>query len=344
MEDSPAVVSYEDLASIEDEFEEVDAEIMRKQYALSTQIYAKRSQAVRKILNFWPLVVEQAPPEIDQWIQPHDSRIFAESLLNVEVRRPELDDGGAGNPRSISVKFEFKPNDDFEDTELEKTFSYRRARDGWTGLVSEPVKVHWKKGKDLTEGLTDGAVALFEARTKIGDMTATGLPEYTALKKKVDKWNGSNTSFFTWFGWVSQRRWVSAEESEKAVEEYKQGKERRKTRSETKEVEAEIAEAAEDDEEEDEFDDEAVEVHQMGEELAISFAEELWPSAIKFFTQAQEDEISEPDFEDDDDEEDDRDGDEPVDFRALVQDKGDKVRPRESTGGAALPNKKQKKK
>jgi hypothetical protein len=309
---------------------------VRKQYELTSSIYAKRAAAIKKIPNFWPLVLEQAPLEIDQYIQPHDSRIFAESLINIEVRRPELDGGKAGNPRSLSIKFEFTPNEDFEDTVLEKHFWYRRAADGFVGLVSEPVKIHWKEGKDLTEGLTDGAVALFEARKRIGDMTAKGLPEYTALNKKVESWNGMNTSFFTWLGWVSGRRWISTEESEKAVEEYKAEKEKRKAG-----VKPEIP----DEPEEAEVDDEDVEVHQAGEELAISFAEELWPNAIKFFTEAQEaDDISEADFEDDDMDGLEEDGDdEPIDIRALVQDKGGKSRTRDSTGGAGPPSKKQKK-
>ncbi|KAK3707663.1 hypothetical protein LTR37_012011 [Vermiconidia calcicola] len=345
-----APVSYEDLAFIEDEFEEVDTEIssllphnlnVRKQYELSASLYAKRSAAASKIPNFWSLVFEQAPVEIDQYVQPHDSRIFAESLISFDVRRPELDTTGSGNPRSISVKFEFKPNDDFEDTVLEKTFWYRRSRDGWAGLVSEPVKIRWKKGKDLTEGLTDGAIALWEARKKIGDTTAKGLPEYTALKKKVESWNGMNTSFFTWFGWVSGRRWVSAEESEKANAEYAELKQKRKAG-------ARVDVPDDEDDAEADIHDDDVEVHQAGEELAISFADDLWPNAIKLFTQAQEDdeEISEADFEDLDGEdmEDDEDGDgEPVDIRALVQDKGAKGRSRDSTGSTGPPSKKTKK-
>lgn len=284
---------------------------VRKQYELSASVYAKRAEAIARITNFWPLVLEQAPLEIDQYIQPHDSRIFNESLINFEVRRPELDVKGSGDPRSLHFKFEFRPNDDFEDTVLEKTFWYRRAKDGWTGLVSEPVRVNWKTGKDITQGLTDMARALFEARTKAGDMTATNLPEYKALKEKVEHWNGMNTSFFTWFGSVSGRRWVSEEESIKANEEEDARKEKRKA-----------GQKVEQPEEAESGDDELVEVHQAGDELAIALAEDLWPNATRFFTQAQEmEEMSDEDFEEDDEEMDgaEDDGeDEPVDIRALV--------------------------
>ncbi|KAK4501743.1 hypothetical protein PRZ48_007552 [Zasmidium cellare] len=336
-----AQVSYEDLALLEDEFEEVDSEIMRKQYELTKPLYTKRATAITKIPSFWALVLEQAPPEIDQFIQPSDSRIFAESLLNLTVTRPELDAGGAdASPRSLKIRFEFKENEDFEDTVLEKEFWYRRAKDGWVGLVSEPVKVHWKKGKDLTEGLGDAAIKLWEARKKGGDMLKKEGKEYDEVKKLVEHLQGgASTSFFTWFGWVSGRRWVSAEESAAAQKEYREKIERRKKGEKVEEPE-------EDEENEEEKfaanDDSDVEVHEAGEELAIGIAEEVWPNAIKFFTQAQEiEEMSDLEFEDDDEEDDDDEAEgEPVDIRALVQDKG-KTRKRMSDGPG--PSKKAKK-
>ena len=318
---------------------------MRTQYQLSQSAYAKRAEAISQIPNFWPLVLEQAPLDVDQFIQSSDSRIFSESLLRLEVTRPEIEKGSAtatGNsPRSLRIKFTFTPNDDFEDTELEKTLWYRRASDGWTGLVSEPVPIRWKKSKDLTEGLVDGAVALWKARKKTDDMMNRSLPEYTALRKKVEHLNGSNTSFFTWFGWVSGRRWVSAEESERANKEHQARKEARKQGEKVQTLEPD-----EDDNDEDGAganDDSEVEVHEAGEDLAISFAEDVWPNAIKFFTQAMEmEEMSEADFEDDDDLDDEEDiefGDgQPIDIRSLVQD-----RTRKRTNDGDGPSKKKKK-
>jgi hypothetical protein len=303
---------------------------VRKQYSLSKPIYAKRAEAIAKIPTFWPLVIEQSPLEVDQFIQPNDSRIFVESLESIEVSRHELDnDPTNGSARSFTLKFNFKPNDDFEETVLVKKFDYRRARDGATGLVSEPVKITWKKGKDLTEGLTDGAVALWDARKKKGDMTAKDIPEYDDLAKKVEHWNGSNTSFFTFFGWVSTRRWVSAEESAKATEEWSA---RQAARKRGEKVDAPQ-------EEEEDQDDENVEVHEAGEDLAISFADDIWPNAIKFFTLSQEidQEMSDLEFEENDDEDDDDEEGEAVDIRALVG----KGRKRDSDIGPS--SKKQKK-
>ncbi|CAK3933539.1 related to phosphatase 2a inhibitor [Lecanosticta acicola] len=328
-------VSYEDLAQIEDEFEEIDLEHVlmillqvRHHYELSKPAFAKRAEAIAKIPNFWPLVFEQAPPEIDQFIQPSDSRIFAESLLNLSVTRPELP---SGHPRSLSIRFEFKPNDFFEETVLEKHFSYRRAKDGWAGLVSEPVKITWKKGQDLTEGLVEDARKLFEARKGKGDMLARDLPEYQRLKKQVEHLNGAGTSFFTWFGFVSGRRWVSAEESEEANREHQQKKQKEEGKAKKQdEKEDEDGEAEEEDDDDDKEDDSDVEVHEAGEELATFLAEDLWPNAIKFFTSAQEiEEMSDIDFEEmdeDEGEEEDDDDNEPVDIRALVSEKGGRKR------------------
>lgn len=242
----------------------------------------------------------------------------------------------------MSFKFEFQPNEYFEDIAIEKTFWSRRAKGGWTGLVSEPVKIRWKEGKDLTEGLTDGAIALWEARKKIGDMSATGLPEYTALRKKVESWNEMNTSFFTWFGFVSGQKWISAEESEEATEDLDAQKAKRNA-GEKVLPPLDEAEAVAKAEEQAEQDDEAVEVHREGEELALAFAEDLWPNAIKYFTQAQEVdlEMSDADFEEGSDDDGDDAEEQPVDLRALVQDS--KGRGRDSLGTAGPPSKKQKK-
>ncbi|USW50915.1 Putative nucleosome assembly protein (NAP) [Septoria linicola] len=328
-------VTYEELASIESEFEDIDNEIMKKQYEMSKAAYAKRAAAISKIPNFWPLVIEASPPEIDGFVHPQDSKIFADSLTNISVTRHELDATPQGHPRSVTITLDFKENDFFTDSSLSKKFWYRRAQDGWVGLVSEPVKINWKKGQDPTEGLVDGAHALFEARKKTGDMASKGLPEYTALKKKTEHSNGQNTSFFSWFGFVSSRRWVSAEEAKKADAEHTSRLEARK-RGEKVEVPEE-----EDDEEDEDNGDQAVEVFDNGDDLATTLAEEIWPNAIKYFTQAQEmgdEELSELDFEDM--EEDDDGDDEPVDIRALVADKGGKSK-RQSDAGP--PAKKQKK-
>ena len=68
------------------------------------------------------------------------------------MRNFEADVPG-GDPRSVEITFEFSPNEFFEDSVLRKRFWYRRGRGGFVGFVSEPCRIAWKKGKDLTGGM-----------------------------------------------------------------------------------------------------------------------------------------------------------------------------------------------
>ncbi|KAJ9639949.1 hypothetical protein H2199_006182 [Coniosporium tulheliwenetii] len=298
--DAPSAPTYEELIALEQDFDDVDLEILRQQSRLSQPLYTKRAALVSQIPHFWPLVLEQSPPELDTFIQPSDSALFADCLTSISVERFELDT----SPRSIALRFEFAPNDYFEDAVLEKKFWYRR---------SKGVKIRWKKGKDLTKGLTDAAVALWEARQKAADKTAVNgkeaangkgkgkkagqLPEYTALARKLEANDPSGASFFCFFGFVGAKRWISAEEN-----------------AEGKAEEGEKVEEEEVDEEEDQAD---VEIFAGGDEVANVIAEDLWPNAIKYFTSAQEmDDENMSDMESEDASG--NESDEEVDIRGLV--------------------------
>ncbi|KZF20142.1 hypothetical protein L228DRAFT_249816 [Xylona heveae TC161] len=302
-------VTYEELAELEKDFEEVENEILRKQYTLTSGLYAKRQTIASRIPNFWSLVLEQAPLEIDQFIQPSDSEIIAACLKDIEVNRFEIstdETSTGGDPRSVAIKFKFAPNEWFDNDVLEKKFWYRRANDGWSGLVSEPVKINWKSGKDVTEGLTDAAIELFEAEKKTA-ATANGTSgkgkdnkkssAQKALIDKIEATTEGSMSFFNWFGFAG--RHITAEESAAATKSEKERREKIKK--------GEKVEAAEKPEENDEDDlDVDAEVFPAGEELAVAISEDLWPNALKYFTQAQEqddDDLSEADFEEDEEEE-----------------------------------------
>lgn len=303
---------------------------------------------------------EQAPPEIDNFIQPSDSKVFAECLDTFEVSRFELNDP-KGSPRSFLLKFGFKENEYFEDKVLEKKFWFRNSQD-WAGLVSEPVKIHWKKGKDLTGGLTDAAYKFGEARKKLNadssDMAArkkeTQLPEYKELSEKIETSLESSISFFGLFAFVSGYRWVTAEESEKVEKEEKARMEKLKR--------GEHIDDDDEDEEEDPQDYQEIEVFPGGDEIVTILAEDMWPNAIKYYSRAfhifltgsRLIEITEATFDDEEDDEDlsdldvegfddsdadpmEEDGsDQEVDIRALVG-KG-------KNPGQAPPAKKQRKK
>ncbi|KAI1197206.1 nucleosome assembly protein [Nemania serpens] len=316
--------TYEDLAELDREFDDVETEIIRHQYVLSKPLFEKREKLIGKIPNFWPLVIEQAPPDVDQYIQPIDSSLLLSSLTSISVSHFEIENGGNGDPRSIAIKMEFAENEHFEDKVLEKKFWYRRSKDGYAGFVSEPVSIKWKAGKDLTHGLLDLVAKVWKQdkkeqgqangtskdkkKTKPEDWTA----DQKALREKIDAFGLGGVSFFCWFGYRGMP--ISAEESAIAVEE---DKERRAEKAAGKVPEPTGAEEDEDNEDEEE-NPLPFEIFPDGDDLAIAFAEDLWPSALKYFAQAQEaDAMSDLDFEDDDDEmNEDQDGDEDEDDEA----------------------------
>ncbi|CAN9279446.1 unnamed protein product [Alternaria alternata] len=327
---------FEELAALEHEFEDVEEEIIRQAEALQSPLYQKRAEFIKKIPHFWSLVFEQAPPEIDNFIQPTDSKVFAECLETFEVSRFELNDPN-GSPRSFSFKFGFADNEYFEDKVLEKKFWFRKTKD-WQGLVSEPVKINWKKGKDLTAGLTDAAYKLGETRKKITTDTAKGAAfekevltdEYQDLARKIETATDASVSFFGLFAFVSGYRWVSAEESAQAAKEEKERFEKIRRGEKVDD---------EDDDEENMRDFQEIEVFPGGDEVATIIAEDMWQNAIKYYKGTFDEDEDDEDLSDldvmdasDDDEDDDQ---EPVDIRALVG-KGRK-------SGQEPPSKKQRK-
>lgn len=246
---------------------------MRKQIELSAPLYARRAEMVALIPNFWPLVLEQAPMDIDQYIWPSDSALLMSSLRSLSVSHFELD---SGDPRSVSITFEFAPNDMMEDDGLvvEKKFWYRRGKDGWAGLISKPVAIKWKKGKDLTGGLLKLTLAAYESVNK-----EAGKNELTAaqkaLKKKIKSGVGAH-SFFTWFGYIGRR--VGDEESRLKTEKDIARREKHRRGEE----------AEEDTEDECEEDDveRSLEIFDAGEALAMAISEDLWPGAIRYFSES----------------------------------------------------------
>lgn len=291
-----ALITYEKLQDIEDDFEEVELEILRQQEKLTKDIYAKRQEVIKNIPQFWPLVFEQSPPDIDEYIQPQDSALLLNALVNLTVERFELPNG---DPRSVSFKWEFKENEYFENKVLEKKFWWRNAKDGWSGLVSEPVNINWKKGKDLTNGMLDLVQKVWEDE-KAGK---TGETENTKkLLATMEETGLGGVSFFAWFGFRGRK--ISVEEHKEATKIFD---EKRKLRKEGKEVEDDDDED-EDDDDEDEYE---LEVFPTADDVAVCISEDIWPGAVKYFTNAQDiDEMSDIEFlsgdemDEDDDEED----------------------------------------
>ncbi|KAK4185007.1 nucleosome assembly protein [Podospora australis] len=276
------MATYEQLAQLEEEFDEVEMETIRHQYKLTKPLYAKRAEVVSKIENFWPLVLEQAPMDIDEFIQPADSAALLSSIQTLSVSRFEIDSGvEGGDPRSINIKFDFKENEWFENKTLEKKFWWRHGKDGWSGYVSEPVEIQWKEGKDLTNGLLKLSKAVWEEQ-KASKEKKKDTEAQKALKAAMEE-NPGGVSFFCFFGFTGPN--VSAEESKEVVLKRKAGEE-------DEEMEDENEEDWED-EEEDEY-----EIFPDGDTVAMAIADDLFPNALKYFTHAQEDEgMSDLEFE-----------------------------------------------
>jgi hypothetical protein len=165
---------------------------------------------------------------------------------------------------------------------LEKKFWYRKSKDGWSGLVSEPIRIQWKKDRDLTGGLLDMVCAAWEAEKNSPVLSKSNRlsPEQKALKKKIDSTGMGGLSFFAWFGFIG--RHVSAEESREANRLEKEKKLARLEKRDAPEVDDE-----DDDEEEEEDDDVgmSLEIFPDGDDLAVAITEDLWPGAIKYFSE-----------------------------------------------------------
>jgi hypothetical protein len=249
---------------------------VKTQVKLQSPIYTKRTALVSQIPNFWKLVLESAPQDIDQFIQPSDSACLAACLKSITVRNYEIDpvEVPGGDARSLEIAFEFEENEYFTDSKIVKKFAHRRWRDGMVGFTSEPVKINWKAGKDLTHGLLDAAVAAYQSGYW-KNPTDKDTPHATekALLDKINSEGGSG-SFFNFFGFVG-RRLTEAERKLANEEEAKRAKGEDipyvETEDETREeIEAEC------------------EIFPDGDDLAIAFAEDLWPEALKYFTQTQQ--------------------------------------------------------
>lgn len=311
-----------ELQLIEQSLGDVDTEITAKQYLMTKDTLAARQNTINKIPGFWAVVFDHASTELEAAITSDDLEVFANALKGIEVLRPEIPASAHpsqlglqhfGEPRSVTIRFHFSENEWIADSVLEKTFFYRYGKDGSAGLVSEPVRVNWKPGKDLTEGLTDAAynfwaaqkqdpaqqldgVVAGEAR-KARDAAARKIPEYKALADLLETAAKGAVSFFNFFSY--RGRWTSAAESAEAKAELLA---RRQAAANGGALDNED----EDDEDED-FPEEGVETFPAGHECAVAIAEDIFPSAIDYFladTIDSDDELDGVDIDDSDNDED----------------------------------------
>lgn len=286
--------------------------LVRQSVPILRPLYEKRNQIISTPdvqSDFWVRVFSNAPNEIDEYILPSDAAALG-CLKNLTVERFEVDEKGQGEPRSVRFTFEFRTGEEnpyFENAKLVKDFYWRKQvtktskgkKRTWEGLVSEPVRINWKKDMDLTKGLLDAACDLADAEKK-GKKDRKQLSEYEKLVEKVgeveaqalniggdddeedeDPMAGhspAGVSFFAWFGY--RGRDVSAEQSKEAE---KADEERWAKIAKGEEVEDDDDDEDDEDDEEPADELEDAEIFSDGEDLAIAIAEDLWPSALKYY-------------------------------------------------------------
>ncbi|KAI0535414.1 hypothetical protein GGR58DRAFT_443422 [Xylaria digitata] len=312
--------TIKELHLFEAAISDVDTEVTAKQYLMSRDIFAARQKTIAKIPSFWAVTFDNAATELEAAVTPADLEVFSAALTSVEVTRPEIpasakpSDLGLdkfGEPRSLQFTFRFGDNEWFSDKELTKTFYFRYGKDGSAGLVSEPIKINWKSpAKDLTQGLSDAALAFWNAQKADAsqkldgvlandarharDAAAKELPEYKSLAKQLENNVEGALSFFNFFSY--RGRWISAAEHVEAKAELLA---KRKAAQAGQEME----EDDDDDDDDEDFTEEAVETFPAGHEVAVTIAEDIFPNAIDYFMGNTIDSDIEIDEDDDEDEE-----------------------------------------
>ncbi|KAI1756413.1 hypothetical protein F4782DRAFT_538106 [Xylaria castorea] len=312
--------TIKELHLFEAAISDVDTEVTAKQYLMSRDIFAARQKTIAKIPSFWAVTFDNAASELEAAVTPADLEVFSAALTSVEVTRPEIpasarpSDLGLdkfGEPRSLQFTFRFGDNEWFADKALTKTFYFRYGKDGSAGLVSEPIKIGWKSPeKDLTQGLSDAALAFWNAQKADAsqkldgvlandarhtrDAAAKKVPEYQSLAKKLENNVEGALSFFNFFSY--RGRWISAAEHVEAKAELL-------AKRKAAQAGTEMEEDDDDNDDDEDFTEEAVETFPAGHEVAVTIAEDIFPNAIDYFMGNTIDSDSDLDLDEDEDEE-----------------------------------------
>jgi len=217
---------------------------------------------------FWPTVLDTYGEDLDAHIAPQDTALLTcVTGINVVRTDPETE------PRNFSIEFSFDKNASkfFTQTSLAKKFWWRVVEGQWSGIVSEPVEIHWVKGKDITNGETDRAWKRHvakkqqqsaenangkgkEKQKKKGEKSNNGSGKEEKSMTIEERMGGGQPSFFTWFAWKGHGR------DDPFVDDLN-----------------------DEDDEEDE-NDENVDLFSHGDELALLICNDLYPEATKYFS------------------------------------------------------------
>ncbi|MCJ1370077.1 hypothetical protein MMC20_001289, partial [Loxospora ochrophaea] len=269
-------VTYEELAELEKEFYDVDAKLLDIEAELKADLYARRTSLLERIPHFWPIVFNQAPEEISSYIQPSDLPALA-ALKDFHADRFK-GSSRSSNPKvtkdtgmgSVIIRFEFLENEYFSNRIVEKSFWFHRTPSDQAEFVSEPVKIDWRPGKDLTNGLLDLAVDVWKREL---DRSERGkdVAKYQELVRRVVESSQMGVSFFAWFGFRGRDSMTTISTKTKTE---------KGTGESINRDEAAGTDPNEADYEEAEIERE---IFPGGEELAIALSEDLYPNALSYF-------------------------------------------------------------
>ena len=248
---------------------------------------------------------DHVPAAIESSIQSCDLQILS-SLKAIDVTRFGVDDDPEhGDPRNFKIVFEFDSGIFLEDKVLEKRFWYRRSKDGWAGLVSEPVRIKWKLNADPTLGLLDIAVDAYEEQLKENgtisisqgiknyrtEPSYDGAGAHSRLMNALEDTDAPSISFFAFFGYRGRN--VTAEESAEAMMDQSPSR-GNGSGNVVSEVKRSLSEGSLksliqnstplDSDDEDPL---AHEIFPAGEEVANALCEDVFPSALRYFGQSR---------------------------------------------------------
>jgi hypothetical protein len=215
----------------------------------------KRNAITSAIPDFWPRVIEEASDALgfDEHITPEDAEALTH-LVELNVVRPNVE---KGDPRDVEITFKFKESDYMPAQTVTKLFTYQSTKPGLTGLISTPTPITWKPGKDLTAGINQAAIEAFEERKAKKDAkNGKGSAKLGKKEEKLQKLLAKNSSFFVWFSYTGAHH--------------------------------DLGESEDDDDDLEKMVDDKylgpVEAFPYGDELAVQIAEDLYPTAIKYFS------------------------------------------------------------
>ncbi|KAJ8635284.1 hypothetical protein MRB53_009551 [Persea americana] len=169
--DGELVASIEKLQEVQDELEKLNEEasdkvleVEQRYNEIRKPIYDQRSEAIKKIPDFW-LTAFLSHPVLCELLTDEDQKIF-KYLKSLEVS--DSKDVKSG----YSITFNFQPNPYFENAKLTKSFSF----DDEGNTTSTGTNIKWKEGMAIANG---------------------NAHENKGNKKKRDI---TKESFITWFG------------------------------------------------------------------------------------------------------------------------------------------------